>query len=53
MIPKQTIKETPKYAFISPEDTKAKVIARDRHYEKLASGVVRDTRSEVGTYISL
>lgn len=48
--PKQPIKETPKYASISPDVTKPKIIARDTHYEKLASGVVHDTRSGLEWY---
>jgi len=44
-------KETPKVASISPEDTKAKIIARDARYEKQANGIVNDTKTGLEWYV--
>ncbi len=48
--PKQPKKETPQYAAISPDVTKPKIIARDRHYEKYVNGIVHDTKTGLEWY---
>ena len=47
---KEESESAPKYASISPDAAKPKIVARDAHYEKYANGIVRDTRTGLEWY---
>jgi len=43
--------QTPQYASLDPATVSAKIVARDGNYEKLKSGLVRDTRTGLEWYV--